>query len=472
MAMLCLAGAVIAQRTDTLVLYYKTDEYRLTRNAQQQLEHFLSKGWDKLIINGYTDAEDDDVYNQQLSQRRAAQVAAFFKNKQFPGRFITESFFGETAPVADNESDTGRALNRRTEVIGYYYPRVKPKTPAADPMKPVTRELDNGFIITYRPGTIDPWLAEQFANGNSSVFNLITNTSQMRQANLYTNTTRGEVLSSMLVFCSNFPGPCKLDSPVVMKIPVWFDTKCPLSKIKFFSAVAEQGKNAWQEESKEMYPEIINGRQYIHLRLDNFCQCINFDFKVDPDCFMTDSSLLYFTNVKPRNTTVELDGLNSVYLPRKINDSLYSILHEDKKKAAALVSFSLYNGKQKIRSYRNQPLSQLPFDTVMNRHLVTAGTQIIWFNKINVADAMLRVNKERYRTWPEKNKYAFVFLRRTQENIRLEFSYYKSKRNLITVRELPLAAIPLDPVTGYRVIDKNFLEQYQQQQKDKAIARR
>ncbi len=66
-------------------------------------------------IAGHTDSTGDPGYNQSLSEARAEAAAAWLIDAGVdPGR-IRAAGFGESQPIADNDSTTGRALNRRVE---------------------------------------------------------------------------------------------------------------------------------------------------------------------------------------------------------------------------------------------------------------------------------------------------------------------------------------------------------------------
>ena len=70
-----------------------------------------------VLIEGYTDSVGSDDYNQGLSSRRAESVQAYLVGQGIDRGRLTASGLGESAPVADNESATGRQMNRRVEVI-------------------------------------------------------------------------------------------------------------------------------------------------------------------------------------------------------------------------------------------------------------------------------------------------------------------------------------------------------------------
>jgi outer membrane protein OmpA-like peptidoglycan-associated protein len=68
-------------------------------------------------INGHTDSRGTDAYNQELSERRARAVVDYLvQNGIDPGR-ATSRGFGSTRPVADNQTEAGRQLNRRVEFV-------------------------------------------------------------------------------------------------------------------------------------------------------------------------------------------------------------------------------------------------------------------------------------------------------------------------------------------------------------------
>ncbi|HEY6504532.1 MAG TPA: OmpA family protein [Chitinophagaceae bacterium] len=464
----CCALISYAQKTDSLIIFYRPDQFSISKPDQQRLDSFLLHGWDRVTINGYTDETEEEDYNLELSKKRSGEVFRYLAAKNIDRNAVSTRYFGETMPAADNSSDNGRALNRRTMIIGYRYARIKPK-PVEDPMKSVTKTLDNGFIITYRPGSLPDYMAANFESGSGMDFQLITNTVEMRQNNLFNNTTRGEILSSVLIICGERLNPCKLDSPILIKVPIPFKTKCPIEKVKFFNAVAERGKRIWQEETKQLYPEMIGGQQYIRIWMDNFCECINFDFKVDPDCFDTDSTRLLLADAGIKNLTAELKGLNSVYMPRKVNDSTHSLLFLKDKLNGLAISFALYNGRRRIKGFGNQLLSAFPYDSAAHRYILSTGTQKIYFPRLKVYNVVLKVNKDKYRIAPERNKYEFVYLNRKTETILVDFSIEGPRGRVTEYANLPLESLLYDKEKEYYVIDKKFLKELKEKT---AIAKR
>jgi outer membrane protein OmpA-like peptidoglycan-associated protein len=83
-----------------------------------KLAGFLNKYEDRSVqIEGYTDSNGSDEYNQSLSQRRAEAVRAYLVNRGVGSSRLTASGKGESSPVGDNGTDAGRQQNRRVEVI-------------------------------------------------------------------------------------------------------------------------------------------------------------------------------------------------------------------------------------------------------------------------------------------------------------------------------------------------------------------
>jgi len=67
-------------------------------------------------VAGHTDSVGSDSYNQQLSVQRANSVAAYLSSKGIMQQRMITVGAGETHPVASNDTDAGRAQNRRVEI--------------------------------------------------------------------------------------------------------------------------------------------------------------------------------------------------------------------------------------------------------------------------------------------------------------------------------------------------------------------
>lgn len=70
----------------------------------------------KLNLAGHTDDIGSEAYNDRLGLSRAQSTREYLINKGFPANRINIISRGESEPVATNETDPGRAQNRRTEI--------------------------------------------------------------------------------------------------------------------------------------------------------------------------------------------------------------------------------------------------------------------------------------------------------------------------------------------------------------------
>ncbi|MEO5923679.1 MAG: OmpA family protein [Bryobacteraceae bacterium] len=68
-------------------------------------------------VEGYTDSVGSDEYNQSLSERRATSVSDYLIKTGIPTASVSSKGFGETLPVASNDTSSGRQQNRRVELV-------------------------------------------------------------------------------------------------------------------------------------------------------------------------------------------------------------------------------------------------------------------------------------------------------------------------------------------------------------------
>ncbi|MDD3961741.1 MAG: OmpA family protein [Bacteroidales bacterium] len=69
----------------------------------------------KIEISGHTDHIGSEVYNQELSESRAHAVVNYLIASGIDRERLTYKGYGESQPIADNETEEGRKMNRRTE---------------------------------------------------------------------------------------------------------------------------------------------------------------------------------------------------------------------------------------------------------------------------------------------------------------------------------------------------------------------
>lgn len=107
----------------TLVLQdvvFETGKADLKPGASQRLQplaQYLKANPEvKVRIDGHTDSQGTDAYNQQLSEARAQAVRTALGGMGVDGARVTAVGHGEAQPVADNMNAAGRQQNRRVEV--------------------------------------------------------------------------------------------------------------------------------------------------------------------------------------------------------------------------------------------------------------------------------------------------------------------------------------------------------------------
>ncbi|MBI2383194.1 MAG: OmpA family protein [Gammaproteobacteria bacterium] len=116
----CASGDAIVLRG----VNFEFNSNKLTANAKvilDQLADALMAAPAIIVeIGGHTDSLGSDVYNQKLSEKRAIAVYDYLASRGVDNKRLTFKGYGESQPIASNETEDGRELNRRVEmrVIG------------------------------------------------------------------------------------------------------------------------------------------------------------------------------------------------------------------------------------------------------------------------------------------------------------------------------------------------------------------
>ena len=100
-------------------LLFQTDSADITygRDSLDQIAETLNEFPESsVIVKGFTDSRGTEEYNQQLSERRANAVRNYLIAKKVAASRITAIGFGESLPVAPNDTEEGRQRNRRVEI--------------------------------------------------------------------------------------------------------------------------------------------------------------------------------------------------------------------------------------------------------------------------------------------------------------------------------------------------------------------
>ncbi|MEZ5102945.1 MAG: OmpA family protein [Draconibacterium sp.] len=102
-------------------IYFETDSFRILPASEPELERLMSflktNPNLKVEIQGHTDNTGTTERNQLLSEQRAKSVVDYLVNKGIQATRLHFKGYGENVPVANNDTEQGRTLNRRTTVL-------------------------------------------------------------------------------------------------------------------------------------------------------------------------------------------------------------------------------------------------------------------------------------------------------------------------------------------------------------------
>jgi outer membrane protein OmpA-like peptidoglycan-associated protein len=126
-AQLANTGVTVARQGDNIVLNMPSDvTFAVDRSdIQPQFDRVLDEVAGTLNqypstmvdVVGHADSTGTDAYNQALSERRASAVAAYLTSRNvLPARLYVAGM-GERQPIASNDTEAGRAQNRRVEIV-------------------------------------------------------------------------------------------------------------------------------------------------------------------------------------------------------------------------------------------------------------------------------------------------------------------------------------------------------------------
>lgn len=117
-------------------ILYGFDSYDLTPASQEsvlELARILNEYPDtNVMVEGHTDNKGSAEYNKGLSERRANSVANYLKMQGVDGDRISTRGMGLENPVESNETETGRAKNRRVEIAIWANEELKEKAESGE----------------------------------------------------------------------------------------------------------------------------------------------------------------------------------------------------------------------------------------------------------------------------------------------------------------------------------------------------
>jgi outer membrane protein OmpA-like peptidoglycan-associated protein len=107
---------------NTATVHFKAGSAALSKEDKDELERLAGEAKEEkgyvIEVAGFASSDGDQNYNRKLSQRRADAVIQYLaENYAMPlRRFVTPMGYGQSQPVADNTTRSGRKENRRVEV--------------------------------------------------------------------------------------------------------------------------------------------------------------------------------------------------------------------------------------------------------------------------------------------------------------------------------------------------------------------
>ncbi|MBJ6760446.1 DUF4398 and OmpA-like domain-containing protein [Myxococcaceae bacterium JPH2] len=110
-------GTVVTLSGSVLFASGQTDLLPSARNRLGDVAGALKESSRPLLIEGHTDSQGSDAFNEQLSLHRAERVRDYLVSQGVPADRIEVRGLGEYQPVASNRTAEGRANNRRVEIV-------------------------------------------------------------------------------------------------------------------------------------------------------------------------------------------------------------------------------------------------------------------------------------------------------------------------------------------------------------------
>jgi outer membrane protein OmpA-like peptidoglycan-associated protein/tetratricopeptide (TPR) repeat protein len=239
-------------------IFFDFDKAVLRKDSDEDLKKildFLIQYSDfKVEISGHTDSKGNERYNQKLSERRGAAVVKYMIQNGIPKERMVAKGYGEKKPLAPNETDEGRQMNRRTElkILDTSY-------------TPIERLKDISISYRNEYGTLDRSGGDKKAQRKKrrTKNNQIKHISDYDQM-MANQPKAGELLSPKVHFVQNMSG--SLTEYSLMRIAEVVDLmkKYPALKIKVmaygdYSGNLSYNKAISKQRAETVYKLILNG---------------------------------------------------------------------------------------------------------------------------------------------------------------------------------------------------------------------
>ena len=112
---------VVGAKIPLYNITFATARWDLNDNSRRELDRITKLLNDyptlKIEIAGHTDSKGSAKANLNLSEKRAKSVSKYLLTKKIPNKRFVAKGYGQEKPIADNDTEEGRAKNRRFELI-------------------------------------------------------------------------------------------------------------------------------------------------------------------------------------------------------------------------------------------------------------------------------------------------------------------------------------------------------------------
>lgn len=134
-----------------IIIHFNSNESGISAKDSKLLDSFAvfikSNAVQQISVYGYTDNTGSEEKNKKLSEKRAASVSQYLITKGIVSSMIKSEGLGASSPIADNTTEQGKALNRRTSITAQMLPKKNANMPVAE--TPSTPEP----VTDNNPGT-------------------------------------------------------------------------------------------------------------------------------------------------------------------------------------------------------------------------------------------------------------------------------------------------------------------------------
>lgn len=143
---------VIASAQTKSIVYFDSNSSELKPASKKVLDSistFLKdKNNCKISISAYCDNTGIDRFNQILSEFRAESVFNYFRNKNLDITFTSIKGYSSDNPIADNDSEAGKAKNRRVEITISPVGSISNSSEKKETKTPESKQVDEQVIVS------------------------------------------------------------------------------------------------------------------------------------------------------------------------------------------------------------------------------------------------------------------------------------------------------------------------------------